>query len=171
MGCGKTSIGKKMAHQLNLPFIDVDKAIEQQEGMSISELFLTKGENSFRLLEHKFLSILLKKKSSIVSVGGGFPCFNNNLDEMKKMGCVIYLERNAKELTHRLLHSKKGQRPLLESFLNEKDLLDYVESQLKIRELFYKQAHFVLDRNNQKIEQLIESALLFYDKKTLGSGE
>ena len=70
MGSGKTTLGKIVSKKLNKEFIDVDQAIEQQEGMVISEIFEKKGEPFFRILEEKISLHILKKKNSVISLGG-----------------------------------------------------------------------------------------------------
>ena len=71
MGSGKTTLGKIVSKKLNKEFIDIDQVIEQQEGMIISEIFKKKGEPFFRTLEEKISLLSLKKKNSVISLGGG----------------------------------------------------------------------------------------------------
>ena len=71
MGSGKTTLGKIVSKKLNKEFIDIDQAIEVQEGMIISEIFEKKGEPFFRILEEKISLLNLKKKNSVISLGGG----------------------------------------------------------------------------------------------------
>ena len=70
-GSGKTTLGKIVSKKLNKEFIDVDQAIEQQEGMVISEIFKKKGEPFFRVLEEKISLLSLKKNNTVISLGGG----------------------------------------------------------------------------------------------------
>ncbi len=71
MGSGKTTLGKIVSKKLNKEFIDVDQAIEVQEDMVISEIFEKKGERFFRILEEKISLLSLKKKNTVISLGGG----------------------------------------------------------------------------------------------------
>ena len=81
MGCGKTTISSKLETILNLPSIDLDQFIENELKMSISQIFNTKGQIEYRKIENRFLKILLNKKTkSIISLGGGTPCYHNNMD-------------------------------------------------------------------------------------------
>ena len=71
MGVGKTTVGKRLAKKLNYNFVDIDKIIEKKEGQSISLIFKNKGEGYFRKIEKKFTINELKKKNSVISLGGG----------------------------------------------------------------------------------------------------
>ncbi|MFN5829806.1 MAG: shikimate kinase, partial [Bacteroidota bacterium] len=82
MGSGKTTVGKKLAAQLNYTFIDLDSYIEKQEGRSISELFNEHGENYFREVEHQCLQTLLKLEKLVIACGGGTPCFYDAMQQM-----------------------------------------------------------------------------------------
>lgn len=152
MGSGKTTLGKKLASRLGLTFIDTDKRIEQDEDMTISEIFAHYGEIHFRELEKKLVVQLKKKNNLLVSTGGGMPCFNGLMDELNEMGTTIYLKRPAKELAERILNSKK-KRPLTDGKSKE-ELINYMEDMLKKRDQFYGQAHIIADREIQNITSL-----------------
>jgi shikimate kinase len=81
MGSGKSSLGKKIASKMHWDFIDLDILIEEEEKKTISEIFKNSGENYFRNIETQALQkIILSKKNVIVALGGGTPCFNNNME-------------------------------------------------------------------------------------------
>jgi shikimate kinase len=153
MGSGKTTLGKKLAHQLNYQFIDTDKIIELKEGLTISQLFEQKGEAYFRELEKNLLNELSTIDFAVISVGGGLPCFNDNMKILLELGAVFYLERSAKELFQRVKNNI-SQRPLLAD-KTETELLSYIEDSLKKRTPYYQQAHFILDRNSQTAQHLL----------------
>lgn len=153
MGSGKTTIGKKIANQLGVPFIDSDHEIEKLAQNSISELFTIHGESHFRQLETHFISKLDRKSSFVLSTGGGMPCFGKNMKLLNNLGTTIYLHRPAKELANRLKNAKK-ERPLLAD-LNEDELIDYIERQLSIREQHYHQAHIIAHREEQSVDDII----------------
>lgn len=76
MGSGKTTLGKKLANKLGYAFFDLDELIEEQEKLSISEIFSKQGENYFRTVEQKILhKKLITNQPLVLSVGGGTPCF------------------------------------------------------------------------------------------------
>lgn len=143
MGSGKSTIGPKLARALDIPFFDLDKIIEEQEGMTIASFFEQKGETAFRQLEADLLrSITLVNDSFLLSTGGGAPVFYNNMDFMNEHGLTIYLEMNPKSLAQRLAPARAG-RPLLKH-LNNGELEDFVAVKLKEREPFYKKARLII---------------------------
>lgn len=162
MGSGKSTLGKKLAGLLNYDFVDLDTLIEERSGKSVPQIFKQDGEETFRKLESDCLSSLLAKKSTVVSLGGGTPCFNDNLEKIKKAGLLIYIELPAKTLAQRL-RSSKQERPLLDK-LNDNELLSTIERLMEQREKFYKQAHMIV-RGLNLTAQDIYSALLEFSSK------
>lgn len=163
MGSGKTTLGKKIAHALNLPFVDSDAAIEAQTGQSISEIFETHGEAHFRFLETEWIEQLKIDSPVVIATGGGMPCFNDNLQKLKNKGTVLYLWRPAKELFQRLKNAKK-QRPLLAA-MSDNEMLKYIEDKLSERESFYCEADLVLSREEQGLESILSKITLDLNKK------
>jgi len=90
MGCGKTTIGKKLSKALQLPFIDLDTLIEKNENTSINTIFDTFGENYFREIERKYLLKVFEYETGIIATGGGTPCFFNNMELMNKNGISVF---------------------------------------------------------------------------------
>ena len=152
MGVGKTSLGKKLANRLNIPFLDTDDLIEQKVGMTIADYFAKKGENAFRNTEKELL-LNYDFNNAIVSTGGGLPCYHKNMETMNEKGITIFLNRPAKELQQRLINAKK-QRPLIKE-LNDDELLEFITSKLVERRPFYEMANFTLDRNSQTVDEII----------------
>lgn len=154
MGVGKTTLGKKLANKLQLNFIDLDQTIEQLTQQTITEIFSLKGEAYFRQLERKTLEdILSNNKPKIISVGGGFPCFFNNMQLLNDSGTTLYFRRPVKELFKRLKNGKQ-HRPLLQN-LEDEELLEFIEETMEKRAPFYEQAHFTFDRDEQTIEFIV----------------
>ena len=116
MASGKSSIGKKLAKMLSMKFLDLDDYIIEKEGMSISKIFKDKGEIYFRKIENKYLKeALTKKEDFILALGGGTPCYGNNMDEVNKNETIsIYLQGSNLTMTKRLI-KKKAKRPLIVS--------------------------------------------------------
>lgn len=150
MGSGKTTLGKKVANRLQVPFIDSDIEIENHFKKSIGELFAEFGESHFREIEREYIDALDLRDDFVLATGGGMPCFADNIDRLNAIGTTFYLERSAKELTHRLAHAKT-QRPLIEG-LEESDLLEFIEAKLQEREESYRKANVILARNEQTPE-------------------
>jgi len=137
MGSGKTTMGKKLAKKLNYSFLDVDKEIENLVGMSIPKIFETKGENYFRTLEKQFVE-KIDVNNTVISTGGGLPCFNNNIEYLNKIGVTIYLKYSAIELFERLKLEIEN-RPVLKGKSNE-ELLLFIEELLNKRKSCYEKA-------------------------------
>ncbi len=112
MGSGKTTLGKKLASKLALPFIDTDEEIVKQIGMSITEYFAQYGEDAFRALEREQLR-KFAERAAVISTGGGAPCFFDNMDWIKANGYAVYLQMSPKALFDRLSQSKLHKRPIL----------------------------------------------------------
>ena len=114
MGCGKSTIGKEMSEILNMKFIDTDAWIEERQGITISEIFATKGEIFFRDLETTMLQELLEEKETmVISVGGGLPLREENRKLLQQLGRIIYLKAEPETIYNRV----KGDttRPLLQT--------------------------------------------------------
>jgi shikimate kinase len=153
MGSGKTTLGKKIANKLGVPFIDSDNEIEAHYGKSIGQIFVESGESHFRAIESEYLEALNLREDFVLATGGGMPCFGNNMDRLNLLGTSFYLERSPKELTHRLIKAK-AKRPLIDG-MEEGELLQYVENTLLKREEYYQKAHITLSRSEQKPDQVV----------------
>ena len=154
MGCGKTTWSRKLAAHLGYDFIDLDHVLEQQAGMSIAEYFTVHGEESFRLLESEVLKQTPYTQSTIISTGGGLPCFFDNMAWMKTHGKTVYIKLSPKTLVDRLERSK-NKRPLL----NEKqgdELLAFITEKLADREAYYSQADHIANGISLSVEYLEE---------------
>lgn len=155
MGAGKSSLGKKLATAIGFPFIDIDALIVEKFEMSINDFFQKYGEMSFREEETLMLrQVIAQNSQAIIAVGGGLPCFNDNMALMNKEGLTCYLHRPAKELFARL-KDRKEKRPLIKN-LSDVELLAFIEQQLEERELFYNQAKVKVGRDEQTVRKLKE---------------
>jgi shikimate kinase len=157
MGCGKTTAGKKLASAINFSFIDLDHEIERKEQRPIREIFSLSGEDYFRKVESETLHDLDIITDTIISTGGGTPCYGDNLLFMKETGVVVYLKMTPQQLKNRL-GNMAGKRPLLKD-LKEIELIDYITEKLKEREPFYEQATLVVDGMNPDIKLLSDRIL------------
>ena len=110
MGCGKTTVGKALSKQLNMPFIDTDEEIVKREGRSIAEIFSADGEEHFRSLETELIAELSKTENIIISLGGGLAANSKNHPFLKKCGKVILLDCGIEETLKRISGDKS--RPL-----------------------------------------------------------
>jgi len=157
MGCGKTTIGRRLANRLGHAHLDLDEYFEEKYKTSISMFFERYGEDSFRKLEHELLKEVIDKHSDIViSCGGGTPCFYNNMDLMNLSGITIYLKLAAAMLASRLSSSPfRYRRPKLQG-LEKQVLLQTVTAHLLEREPYYSQSHVVLDVFEMKPVEIVD---------------
>jgi shikimate kinase len=112
MGSGKTTIGKLIATKLNLPFRDTDHIIEQENGKSVSEIFLEDGEDKFRALEKSVLRSELLSDDTILALGGGAPISIDAQSALKAIASpVIYFDISLASVAPRIGFNR--DRPLL----------------------------------------------------------
>ncbi|MGC9373511.1 MAG: shikimate kinase [Bacteroidales bacterium] len=155
MASGKSTIGKKLAHKLNLPFVDLDTYIEKKFNTTIRFLMYEKGQEEFRVIEKEALSEVIEKyKDAIISTGGGTPCFFDNMERMRKNGTTIYLEIDVPTLVNRLLYAK-NDRPLIWGKSKE-DLTIYAKELMNKRKSDYEQADFKVDGKNLNVKTLVD---------------
>lgn len=134
MGCGKTTVGKKIARYSGLSFIDMDKYIEDKEKMTVSQIFAEKGEDYFRDVEHAACLSLAKKDNCVIASGGGALTFSRNQEAFA--GCtIVFINTPLSVIQHRLRNDTK--RPLLKS--GDADKLFF-----KRRPQYFKAANLVV---------------------------
>ena len=161
MGSGKSHWGKLWAAEYKLGFVDMDEEIEIRERKTVSEIFDSKGEDYFRLVERDLLRTYEELDSSIIACGGGTPCFHDNMKWMNEHGITTYLSATPQQILRRLLKTQQqNQRPLI-SKLNQAELLFFIEKKMKEREPFYNQANIILD-SAAITEQTFEEKILPY---------
>ena len=143
MGSGKTTVGKVLSRELNLPFYDLDWYIENRMHKSIHQIFEEKGEEGFRKIERNLLHEVAEVENVIISCGGGTPCFLDNIGYINQQGESVYLKCRADVLS---AHLRMGKtiRPLLLNKTNEEVEL-FISEQLAQRESFYSQAKHIID--------------------------
>ena len=145
MGAGKTTVGKTLAQELNLPFYDLDWYIESRMRKTVKEIFDERGEEGFRLIEHNLLHEVAEFEDVIISCGGGVPCFYDNMDYMNQKGDTVYLKATPGVL-YGHLKMGKSVRPLLQNKTSE-EVEEFIKEQLQVREPFYSKAKYTLDVN------------------------
>jgi shikimate kinase len=156
MGSGKTTWGRRLAHKFQLPFLDTDQLLSNKEGLSINEIFATKGEPYFRNQEAEILENL-KHELAIIATGGGLPCYHDNMEKLNALGTTVYLDLPPKALFQRL-QLERNKRPLLAN-LNDTELLQFIESRLSERENTYLQAKVVVKVLKADINSLAQHLL------------
>lgn len=143
MGSGKSTVGKGLAKELSLQFIDLDSFIEERNHKTIPEIFASLGENGFRLLEQKALHEVASFENIVIATGGGAPCFFDNMEVINKTGISVYLNGTPQILMDRLRHSKTD-RPLING-KSDPELLEFIHDTLEKRNQWYKQARVIID--------------------------
>lgn len=139
---GKTTTAKLLSEKLGFKFIDLDILIEENEGLKISEIFSKFGEEYFRKLETKTLKNIIEDKPFILSTGGGTAQKDENLEILKQMGKIFYLEIMPNKIFDRIKDDKT--RPLLQKN-NPKKVL---EDLYNIRRQNYEKANFKINAEN-----------------------
>ncbi len=165
-GAGKSTLGHRLALASKIPFIDLDTIIEEKAEETISEIFEQKGEAFFRQLESDTLRTIGNNKSyqqGIIALGGGTPCFHNNMAYINAQGLSLYLRPDTKVIVDRV--SKQQHRPLLKG----ENPADKIEKLLRDRSSFYEQAHLTITKEPQNTVSFLENlqkqyALLFPSK-------
>jgi len=156
MGSGKSSIGLLIAKKLKLNFIDIDKEIEKQLGISIKKIFETKGEDYFRKLEEKITLKKLKLNSAVISLGGGAFTTKNIRKEVLKNHLSFWLNWNNEILINRIKNSKK--RPLAFN-LTENELIDLIKKRSNI----YSKALHEIKCDNLSKNEIVNKILKIYE--------
>lgn len=160
MGCGKSVVGKLLAEKLQVPFEDLDQLIENELGMTISEIFEQKGEVFFRKKEHEILMKQLEKNTpSVLSLGGGTPCFYGHMEVIRKATPYsFYLKTGIPVLVGRLLNETQ-KRPILQYFQTEEALTEYIAKHLFERNPYYTQAQYTLTTDRMPAEAVADNII------------
>jgi shikimate kinase len=133
MGAGKSSVGRIVATQLGIPFVDSDAEIERVSRMSITELFSSYGEEEFRALEGRVMKRLLKGGPRVVSTGGGAFINDRTRRHIKKGGVSVWLKAEIDVLWERV--NKRDSRPLLKTENPKQTLENLMNARYPIYEL------------------------------------
>jgi shikimate kinase len=154
MGSGKSSLGRRLARYAGIPFIDLDKYIEERNCSSVPQIFARDGEEGFRKLEHKALEEVSEFTDAVVATGGGAPCFFDNMELMNRTGITLFLDIHPEILTRHLARSKT-ERPLLKGKSPE-ELEEFIAENLQKRRPFYEQSRFRIDRSDMEPEEIMK---------------
>lgn len=162
MASGKSSVGKILANKLNYEFIDLDDYIENEEQNSVANIFKSKGELYFRKLESKYLKSILENKNKVVlSLGGGTPCYGNNMDVIlsDSNSKSVYLKTGIPTLVGRL-KNEKSKRPLIAHIETDDLLTEFIGKHLFERNQFYNLAEIKITTDNKTEADIVEELLL-----------
>lgn len=157
MGSGKSAIGRRLSFALKLPYYDMDREIEKQMNMEISEIFAKYGEDYFRDLETKFLE-QFRDEQCIISTGGGVAMREENRKIMKKTGLVFHLCASFPLIWLRIAKDKK--RPIVQRSTKEEiETLYY-----KRRKLYYQAAHITVKTDGMSLRQITDTLAYHYKR-------
>lgn len=157
MASGKSTIAKALSKSLQFEFLDLDAFIEEKERCSISEIFKNKGEIHFRKLEHFYLKQILSFENTVVALGGGTPCYANNMQLLKEApnAKTIFLKAKIATLVDRLM-KEKNSRPLVSHINQKEDMIEFVGKHLFERTRFYEQSDLTLSIDELSITEIVE---------------
>ena len=156
MGSGKTTIGAQLAKKLYQNFTDLDSYIEKEENKTITEIFKEKGEIYFRKIEHTYLKKFINENDTyVLSMGGGTPCYANNMNIISKETDLhsIYLKASVGTLYDRLKNNS-SKRPLLAK-LTKESLIEYIAKHLFERNIYYEKAKHRISINSKGIDAIV----------------
>ena len=154
-GCGKSTVGRHLARQLGLRFVDSDTEIERHIGMSIRDYFAAQGEAAFRDVEQDVIEDLSAQPGIVLATGGGSVLRPSIRDALHSRTHVFYLRNSPEELHRRLCHDH--QRPLLQV----EDPLRRLRELYRERDPLYRRtAHFVVEAARPSVPALIGMVLM-----------
>ena len=155
MGCGKSTVGRKVARYANLRFIDTDSLVEQREGATVADVITFQGEEHFRAVERAVLDDTAAEDNIVVSTGGGLPVWGDNMEQISRLGLSIYLRRTPQNILSRLSPYGRQKRPKFRG-LNDEQLLAFMTQHMAEREPIYSKADVVLDCDTMSDNEIIE---------------
>ncbi len=155
MGCGKSTIANKLSKIIQIPFVDLDKIIEEKTNLTINQIFETQGEVYFRKLEHEvFVELLNSTENMIIGLGGGTPCYANNHELLQREDVIsIYLKASIETLFDRLV-TNKSKRPLIAD-KSEDEMKEFIAKHLFDRSFYYNQAQHKVIVDNKTIDETV----------------
>lgn len=153
MGSGKTTFGRQLAQAMGRPFVDLDHLIEAEEGVTVSQIFAAKGEDTFREMECNYLRKAAQNADAVIATGGGTPCFFDNMAFMNSCGLTVFLDLSPGELLKNLQCSHT-ERPLIQGKTDD-ELQKLIREMLEKRRPFYSQAKLSINPVREPLEMIV----------------
>ncbi|HHU70193.1 MAG TPA: shikimate kinase [Thermoanaerobacterales bacterium] len=157
MGAGKTTIGRIVAKELNMKFIDTDEEIVRTTGLSITEIFERFGEEYFRDIEEEIIERVASGKGLVIASGGGIVLRERNINNLKKNGIIFLLTADENELLNRVYGST--DRPLI-----KKGTEDFLRLLDEREERYFETADYIIDTNKRTAESAAWEIIRIYNK-------
>lgn len=152
MGCGKSTIGKNLAKELGVRFIDTDKKIQDDMEMSINEIFEVYGEEYFRRLERNLCKLASLNAPAVIATGGGVIKDSANIDVLKRNGTFVYLSSTAAKIYKNIRYD--NSRPLLNVANKEEKIKSMLEER---RPIYEACSDVIVDVSNAKIDETVDT--------------
>ncbi len=147
MGAGKSSIGRRLAVRLGIPFVDADTEIESAAGMSIPEIFQKHGEPYFRAGEARVIQRLLEGGPSVLATGGGAVMDPHTRELIGEKGISVWLNADLDVLVKRT--KRRNDRPLVEK----------IKELMPLREPFYAQSDIVVRSRDEPHDTIVDEII------------
>jgi shikimate kinase len=161
MGAGKTSVGKRLAEALRLPFFDADEEIERAAGRTIAEIFEQRGEAEFRDGERRVIARLLEQPPHVLATGGGAFVNPSTREIVSRKAVSVWLKAAPEVLARRV--ARKNTRPLLRG----KDPRQAIDELLAAREAAYGQADLIIDSGEGPHQATVDAIIAALQRRQL----
>lgn len=163
MAVGKTTIAELLSKKTKIQWIDLDKMIENEAGLSIVEIFSQKGELHFRKIEHRIFKDTVESNADlIISTGGGTPCYADSHLLLNGENVVSFYLKASIDTIFERLKSEKQQRPLVAN-QSEEELKEFIAKHLFERSYFYNQSTYNLTVDGKSPETIAQEILELLD--------
>ena len=155
-GCGKSSLGKRLARRLEGRYVDTDKLVERSVGATVADIFYYEGEEYFRRAEREVLEGLIEEGfDGVVATGGGLATWQDNAERMNEVGTTIYLRRSPEQILSRMSDYGREKRPMFRGKSDE-ELLEFMRKHMAEREPHYAKAHITIECDRVSDDEAVE---------------
>ncbi|OGX37314.1 MAG: hypothetical protein A3C53_03430 [Omnitrophica WOR_2 bacterium RIFCSPHIGHO2_02_FULL_68_15] len=158
MGTGKSVVGRALAARLDRPFVDVDEAIEREQGRPIRKIFAEQGEPAFRAVERAMIQRVTQRDGQVIAAGGGAIMDEGNLAALSRRGWLVWLTAEPDVILQRI--GDPATRPLL----NTADPRARVAELLALRQATYAKADAVVETSRRTVEQVVHEIIRIGEK-------
>lgn len=155
-GCGKSSLGKRLARRLEGRYVDTDKLVERSVGATVADIFYYEGEEYFRRAEREVLERLIEEGfDGVVATGGGLATWQDNAERMNEVGTTVYLRRSPEQILSRMSDYGREKRPMFRGKSDE-ELLEFMRKHMAEREPHYAKAYITIECDRVSDDEVVE---------------